>query len=44
MLAYVPEDRLSAKQALNHVYFKDLVKQDMNIQAKQSLMNFKYCI
>ena len=41
LLVYIPEDRLSAKQALSHPYFKDLIKQDMNMQAKQSLMNVK---
>ena len=41
---YIPEERYSAKQALNHPYFKELNKQDMQIQAKQSLMNFKYII
>lgn len=41
LLAYFPDDRYSAKQALNHPYFSDLLKQDISIQAKQSLMNFK---
>jgi len=41
MLTYIPEDRISAKQALNHSYFKDLVEQETKMQAKQSLNNFK---
>jgi len=41
MLAYIPEERISAKQALNHPYFKDLVELETKIQAKQSLNNFK---
>jgi len=41
MLTYVPEDRISSKQALNHPYFKELVEQETKIQAKQSLNNFK---
>ena len=44
MLAYVPEDRISSKQALNHPFFKELVEQDTKIQAKQSLNNFKYLV
>lgn len=41
MLAYVPEDRISAKQALGHNYLRDLVEQETKVQAKQSLNNFK---
>ncbi len=41
MLKYVPEERISSKQALNHPYFKDMIEQDTKIQAKQSLNNFK---
>lgn len=41
MLTYVPDERISSKQALNHPYFKDLVEQDTKVQAKQSLSNFK---
>lgn len=32
LLVYNPEDRLSAKQALKHPYFKDLYEQDKRIQ------------
>jgi serine/threonine protein kinase len=40
MLAYNPEDRYSAKQALSHPYFKDLVEQELKL-SKMSSNNFK---
>ena len=39
LLAYNPEERLSAKQALSHPYFKDLVEQEAKM-SKMSLNNF----
>lgn len=39
LLAYNPEDRISAKQALSHPYFKDLVEQEAKM-AKMSLNSF----
>lgn len=32
LLAYNPDDRLSAKQALRHPYFQDLYEQDKRMQ------------
>ncbi len=40
LLAYNPEERYSAKQALNHSYFKELVEQDLKL-SKMSTNNFK---
>lgn len=39
LLMYNPDERFSAKQALGHSYFKDLVEQEAKI-AKMSLNNF----
>jgi serine/threonine protein kinase len=41
LLCYNPEERYSAKQALNHPYFKDLVEQEQKL-AKLSTNQFKY--
>lgn len=41
LLLYNPEDRYSAKQALSHPYFKDMVEQEIKL-SKMSLNNFKY--
>jgi renal tumor antigen len=40
LLAYNPEDRYSAKQALNHPYFRDLIEQELKL-SKMSSNNFK---
>lgn len=40
LLAYNPEDRYSAKQALNHPYFKEFVEQEVKL-SKMSSVNFK---
>jgi renal tumor antigen len=39
LLTYNPEERYSAKQALNHPYFKDLVEGEAKL-AKMSSNNF----
>ena len=39
MLEYDPDKRLTAKQCLNHEYFKDLVEQELKM-TKMSQMNF----
>ena len=39
MLEYDPDKRLTAKECLNHEYFKDLVEQDLKM-TKMSQMNF----
>src|SRR4051794_37262142 len=39
LLAYNPEERYSAKQALSHPYFKDLVEQEIKL-SKMSSINF----
>jgi hypothetical protein len=39
MLVYNPDERLSAKQALSHPYFKDLVEQEAKM-GKASLIGF----
>ncbi len=39
LLAYNPDERLSAKQALSHPYFKDLVEQEAKM-SKMSLNSF----
>jgi serine/threonine protein kinase len=39
LLAYNPDERLSAKQALSHPYFKDLVEQEAKM-SKMSMNNF----
>lgn len=41
LLTYNPEERFSAKQALNHPYFRDLVEQELKL-SKMSSHNFKY--
>lgn len=42
MLAYNPDERCSAKQALSHPYFRDLVEQELKMSkmpsTKQNLM------
>jgi serine/threonine protein kinase len=40
LLIYNPEERYSAKQALNHTYFKDLVEHEIKM-SKMSQNNFK---
>jgi len=40
LLAYNPEDRYSAKQALSHPYFRDLIEQELKL-SKMSSNNFK---
>ena len=40
LLCYNPEERYSAKQALNHAYFKDMVEQEQKL-AKLSTNQFK---
>jgi serine/threonine protein kinase len=39
MLVYNPDERLSAKQALSHPYFKELVEQEAKM-GKASLIGF----
>ena len=39
LLTYNPDERLSAKQALSHPYFKDLVEQE-NKMSKMSMIGF----
>ena len=39
MLVYNPDERLSAKQALSHPYFKDLVEQEAKM-GKASMIGF----
>lgn len=37
LLIYNPEERYSAKQALNHPFFKDLIEQDLKMAKNSSL-------
>jgi len=37
LLAYSPEQRLTAKQALKHVYFRDLYEQEKAIKMQMKL-------
>ena len=39
LLAYNPDDRLSAKQALRHPYFADLYEQDKRLLTNAGLSN-----
>lgn len=39
LLTYNPDERLSAKQALSHPYFKDLVEQETKM-SKMSMIGF----